>query len=113
MTELIEILEYDAGRDSASAEAHDRYARVLATCELEEFRDPALALRHAARAVEMSQRRNPDYLLTLAHAQSLDGDDSQAYATVTSALELLPPDHEDRPELEAERARLARRDGVR
>jgi arylsulfatase A-like enzyme/Flp pilus assembly protein TadD len=64
-------------------------AQVLSTARDEARRDGARALELANRAVELSERKNPAALLTLASAVAETGDFTRAVATAEEALELL------------------------
>jgi predicted Zn-dependent protease len=49
-----------------------------------------LAIQYAGRAVEMSHRRKPDFLLTLARAYRAAGQPANARAAAKEGLALLP-----------------------
>jgi tetratricopeptide (TPR) repeat protein len=55
------------------------------------LRDPQLAVQYAERMVEISQRRKPGFLLTLAHAYRAAGQTEKARAAAAEGLALLPP----------------------
>jgi tetratricopeptide (TPR) repeat protein len=55
-----------------------------------QLRDPGLAIQYAGRAVEMSHRRKPDFLLTLARAYRAAGQPANARAAAKEGLALLP-----------------------
>jgi tetratricopeptide (TPR) repeat protein len=72
--------------------SYNGYAWLLLTIEPEELRDPATALPVAEKAVEMSERQNPDVLDTLAVAHSMLGNLDEAIAIEREALALAPWD---------------------
>lgn len=70
---------------------HNELAWLLATTENTEARDPALALTHAERAVELDGgAENPNHLDTLAEAHYANGRFEDAVAIERRALELAP-----------------------
>jgi hypothetical protein len=65
-------------------------ATGLTTVLPEQLRDPHLAVTCAERAVEMSHRRKPGFLLTLAHTYHAAGQPEKARAAAQEGLALLP-----------------------
>ncbi|MHC5111936.1 MAG: tetratricopeptide repeat protein [Planctomycetota bacterium] len=74
----------------ATAKTREDYAWLLLTIEPEDLRDAEAALPVAARAVELSQRKNASMLDTLAVAYDMNGDLDMAVKTQHEALALLP-----------------------
>ena len=71
------------------AVVHNDLAWLLATCPDDEIRTPAEAVRHAERAVELSNRKDGRYLDTLAAAYAAAGDFGKATETGLEAIPLL------------------------
>jgi tetratricopeptide (TPR) repeat protein len=82
------------------AEAQASAAAVLLKAEPESLRDAPAALRHATRAMELTQHKNPQVGGLLALAQFRNGNREEAVATVKAALALLPAGRV--PKLQAE-----------
>ena len=74
----------------AGGEAFNEYAWALVSTEVEEVRNPALALRYATRAVEKAGSPKPVYLHTLGWAHYRLGNRSEAIRTLERALQSLP-----------------------
>ncbi len=98
----------DATRRLAAARPDDAEeqataASVLLNVRPESLRDPMAALQCATRAMELTQRRNPQIGGLLALAQFRNGRRDEAVATAKAALAVLPPGRfpELRAELEA------------
>ncbi|HEX4810075.1 MAG TPA: hypothetical protein VH325_14145 [Bryobacteraceae bacterium] len=72
----------------------DDVATGLITVEPATLREPALAVKYAARTVEMSAHRNAEFLLTLAGAYRAAGQPTKARAAAQEGLALLPPETE-------------------
>lgn len=72
------------------AEAQATAAAMLLEGEPESLRDAAAALRHATRAMELTQHKNPQVGGLLALAQFRNGRRDEAVATVKAALALVP-----------------------
>lgn len=75
----------------ASAGYYASLAESLATCPVQELRDPSAAFEIAKKGVELSRRRSPTLLLSLALCQKANGQISQARDTAEEALALLNP----------------------
>jgi tetratricopeptide (TPR) repeat protein/predicted Ser/Thr protein kinase len=88
----IAILKEVASRPGAQSYQLFDAANGLITVEPAELREPALALKYAQRTVEMSSRRNPEFLLTLADAYRAAGQPARARAAAEEGLALLPPE---------------------
>ena len=68
----------------------DAVATGVSTVLPEKLRDLQFAVETAERIVEMSHRRKPDFLLTLAHALRVAGHAENARETAKEGLALLP-----------------------
>jgi len=86
--QAIAQLEAAIGARPDEPELLDRLAFVLARVPDTKLRDPARAIQLAQRACELTQRREPRYLRTLAQAHAAAGDFLQAAAIVREALSL-------------------------
>jgi tetratricopeptide (TPR) repeat protein len=95
-----------AERTHATATDLHLYARALLTAEPAELRDPAAALPHARRAVEMTRGTIPALLDTLALAYHLTGDHARAVTTAEQGLALLKPDAPARRDFAARLAKF-------
>src|SRR5690606_38699285 len=86
------ITSYQKAIDSGSAspQAYNDAAWLLATCPVESVRDPGKAVEHAQHACERSHYRNGDFLDTLAAAHAANGDFDAAVKAQQQALTLLP-----------------------
>ncbi|MGH9395489.1 MAG: rhomboid family intramembrane serine protease [Terriglobia bacterium] len=73
-----------------SALVHNNLAWLYATCEDLHYRNPALALQHAARAVQLTQGRLPDSIDTLAAALYANSRFREAAETEARAVQLDP-----------------------
>jgi tetratricopeptide (TPR) repeat protein len=69
------------------AEALDKLAFLRATCPDAQWRDAAQAVRLSTQANDLTQRKSPDLLNTLAMAYAANGDFSNALATAGLARE--------------------------
>jgi len=67
------------------AEAMDKLAFLLATCPDPQWRDPAKAVKLATRATDLTLRKSPDLLDTLAVAYAAAGGFTNAIATAELA----------------------------
>lgn len=74
--------------------AENNLAWIYATCEDPKFRDPAGALQHAKRAVQLTDWRQPDFVDTLAEALFANGRFAEAVQTEALALKLDPKNRE-------------------
>jgi non-specific serine/threonine protein kinase/serine/threonine-protein kinase len=95
-----------AERPEATANDLNSYAWALLTAEPSDLRDPAAALPHARRAVEMTKENAPNILGTLALAYHLTGDHPRAIETEQKALALLKADSLARRAFETNLARF-------
>ncbi len=86
------IRRYRQAVEQGYPRAHDRMAWLYATSKDPAFRNPPLAVEHAAKAVELSQGRNADFLNTLAGAYYVNGQLDQAMEVARKALALRPDD---------------------
>lgn len=68
----------------------DQAASAFLDVEPATLKDPAFAVACAEREVAISQRKRPNYLLTLARAYSANGQIEKSRATAAEALALLP-----------------------
>ena len=71
------------------AVVHNDLAWLLATCPDESIRTPAEAVRHAEKAVELTDRKDGRFLDTLAAAYAAMGDYGRATETGLEAVKLL------------------------
>jgi len=76
--------------DPNALEATINIAWMRATCPNQQYRDGAAALEMAEKACELTERKDPFALGTLAAAQAETGDYAAAVATQQQALELAP-----------------------
>src|SRR5262249_17809899 len=102
----LSIQKAQAERPEAPANDLNSYARALLTAEPSDLRDPAAALPHAMRAVEMTKGNAPNILGTLALAYHLTGDHPRAIETEQKALGLLKADSLARRAFENDFARF-------
>lgn len=80
--------------DSRLAVAHNNLAWLYATSDDLASRDPAQALSHARRAVELTGGKQPEYLDTLAEALYVNREYAQAVEVENRALKLDPANSE-------------------
>jgi eukaryotic-like serine/threonine-protein kinase len=80
-----------ANRADATPDELSQYAQILLSCEPDELRDAAVALKTAGQAVEKSQGRDPKSLRVLAQAYLKNGDTSHAAETEQRAQRLTVP----------------------
>jgi hypothetical protein len=78
----------------------------LLTGEPSDLRNPAAALPHARRAVEMTKENAPNILDTLALAYHLTGEHASAVETEQKAIALLKADSPARREFETNLAKF-------
>ena len=76
------------------AVAHNNLAWLYATCDDPQFRNPAEALQHATRAVELTQWKEPNFIDTLAEAYYVSGKFADAVKTQSRTLQLAPANAE-------------------
>jgi tetratricopeptide (TPR) repeat protein len=86
----IASLEELARKDQASSTILDMTASDLLMVKPASLRDPQFAVACAERAVALSQRKQPTYLLTLAQAYRASGQTEKSIATAREGLALLP-----------------------
>lgn len=75
-----------------NAPAHDRLARLLATCPDQELRDGKRAVSFSTRACELAQWNNAAFLDTLAAACAETGEFMSAVKWIDKALSIKPGD---------------------
>ncbi|MFB3923039.1 MAG: rhomboid family intramembrane serine protease [Terriglobia bacterium] len=80
--------------DPNDAVAHNNLGWLYATCGDEKFRNPASALEHAKRAVDLSRWKEPAFVDTLAEAFYVNGNFSEAVRTQELTLKLDPDNKE-------------------
>jgi len=102
----LSIQKEQAEKPEATANDLNSYASALLTAEPSDLRDPAAALPHAGRAVEMTKGKAPNVLGTLALAYHLTGDHERAVETVQKAIALLKADSPARREFETNLAKF-------
>jgi len=83
-----------------AAISHNNLAWLYATSEDPKYRNPAQALEHARRAVELSHWREPTFVDTLAEALYANGDFPEAVKVETLVLALDPKNAEYRDHME-------------
>jgi len=98
LREAIDLSEQATQRADAEPTVLNDYAWFLLTGPVDELHDPARALELSARAVALTERKQPGFLDTLAHALHRTGDLEQAIHVEREALEL--PDSLHRYDLE-------------
>lgn len=74
--------------------AHNNLAWLYATADDARFRNPAAALDHARKAVELSRWQAPDFIDTLAEAFYANKQYAEAVKVQSKALELAPDNRE-------------------
>ena len=84
------LLKTGTEQQGAGGEAFNEYAWALVSSDVEEVRNPALALRYASRALELAGSPNPVYLHTLGWAHYRLGHKEEAVRTLERALETMP-----------------------
>ncbi len=102
----LSIQKAQAEQPAATANDLNSYAWALLTSEPSDLRDPAAALPHARRAVEMTKGNAPKILDTLALACHLTGDHARALETEQKAIALLKANSLVRRELETNLAKF-------
>jgi tetratricopeptide (TPR) repeat protein len=86
----VAILRAVARQKDAQGFDLDAVATGLTIVEPEQFRDPKLAVECAERMVERNHHQKPGFLLTLAHAYHVAGQNERARAAAREGLGLLP-----------------------
>jgi tetratricopeptide (TPR) repeat protein len=86
----VAILKAVGKQQSGQAYDLDDVATGLTVVMPERLRDPRLAVECARRMVDMSHRRKPGFLLTLARAYRAAGQPDKARAAAAEGLALLP-----------------------
>lgn len=97
--------------DKMLGRAYQSAAWLMATCPEDRFRDPALALKAAQRALELDGQGDYRYLDTLAAAQANAQQYDQALQTMQQALKVAPADVQ--PELQGRVAQYQARQPFR
>ena len=86
----LQLLRAGTEQPGAGGEAFNEYAWALVSTEVEDLRNPALALEYANRAIERAGSPNPVYLHTLGWAHYRLGHKDEAARTLEQALKNLP-----------------------
>ena len=86
----IMLLRTGTEQPGAGGEVFNEYAWALVSTEVEDIRNPSLALEYATRAVERAGSPNPVYLHTLGWAHYRLGHKDEAVQTLEQALKTLP-----------------------
>ena len=89
--QALALLRAGTEQPGAGGEAFNEYAWALVSSEIEDIRNPGLALQFAHRAIERANSPNPVYLHTLAWAHYRLGHRDEAVKTLEQALKTLPP----------------------
>ena len=89
--QALALLRAGTEQPGAGGEAFNEYAWALVSTEVEDIRNPALALQYANRAIERAGSPNPVYLHTLGWAHYRLGHKEEAVKTLEQALTTLPP----------------------
>jgi non-specific serine/threonine protein kinase/serine/threonine-protein kinase len=89
--QALALLRAGTEQPGAGGEAFNEYAWALVSSEVEDIRDPGLALQYANRAIERAGSPNPVYLHTLGWAHYRLGHKDEAVKTLEQALKSLPP----------------------
>ena len=89
--QALALLRAGTEQPGAGGEAFNEYAWALVSTEVEDIRNPALALQYANRAIERAGSPNPVYLHTLGWAHYRLGHKDEAVKTLEQALKTLPP----------------------
>ncbi|HEX6972852.1 MAG TPA: protein kinase [Vicinamibacterales bacterium] len=90
-TRALGLLRAGTEQPGAAGEAFNEYAWALVSTEVEDLRNPGLALKYANLAIERAGSPNPVYLHTLGWAHFRLGHTDEAVRTLERALETLPP----------------------
>jgi tetratricopeptide (TPR) repeat protein len=100
------VLHAKAERAEATAADKRSYAYVALTIEPEDLRNPGAALEMALAADTLANGADAQIQYVVAMAWLRHGDRAKAEAAIGRALELLPPDSEDRANYEKLRAEV-------
>ena len=84
------LLRTGTEQPGAGGEVFNEYAWALVSTEVEDIRNPSLALEYATRAIERAGSPNPVYLHTLGWAHYRLGHKDRAVETLETALKTLP-----------------------
>ena len=84
------LLRAGVEQPGAGGEAFNEYAWALVSTEVEDVRNPTLALEYATRAVELAGGQNPVYMHTLGWAHYRLGHHDEAIKTLEQALNSMP-----------------------
>ena len=84
------LLRAGVEQPGAGGEAFNEYAWALVSTEVEDVRNPRLALEYATRALERAGSPNPVYLHTLGWAHYRLGNRDEAVQTLEQALKTMP-----------------------
>ncbi len=84
------LLRAGTERPGAGGEVFNEYAWALVSSEVEDVRNPGLALEYARRAIKSAGSPNPVYLHTLGWAHYRLGQRHEAVRTLEQALKTLP-----------------------
>ena len=85
------LLRSGTEQAGAGGEAFNEYAWALVSSDVEDVRNPGLALEYARRAIASAGSPNPVYLHTLGWAHYRLGRNEEAQETLQQALKSLPP----------------------
>ena len=88
--QALTLLRTGVERAGAGGEAFNEYAWALVSTEVEDVRNPTLALKYATRAVELAGTPNAIYLHTLGWAHYRVGNRQEAIRTLEQALKAMP-----------------------
>ena len=88
--QALALLRAGVERPGAGGEAFNEYAWALVSTEVEDVRNPTLALKYATRALEIAGAPNPVYLHTLGWAHYRVGNRQEAIQTLEEALKTMP-----------------------
>jgi non-specific serine/threonine protein kinase/serine/threonine-protein kinase len=88
--QALSLQEAEANKAGALGNRIAEYASSLLTCHPTDLRNPAAALLHARRAADLTNRKDPGILSTLALAYRATGDSVAAAETARRGLALLP-----------------------
>lgn len=89
--QALALLRAGTEQPGAGGEAFNEYAWALVSTEVEDIRNPGLAVQYANRAIERAGSPNPVYLHTLGWAHYRLGRKDEAVRTLEQALKTLPP----------------------